>query len=76
MFFILTIILISVGVILVRQRKEKAGYALLILGWAHAIFQNVYTDKSFDAAFTTFFLGVAFVWYVQVKMGKHTKRRQ
>lgn len=73
MFFIITVILISAGVILVRQNKEKAGYALLVLGWAHAIFQNVYTDKSVEAAFTTFFLGIAFIWFVQTKMSKRKK---
>lgn len=73
MFFILTVILISAGVILVRQNKDKAGYALLVLGWIAATVITALTSTQWDAGFITFFLGIAFIWFVQTKMSKRKK---
>lgn len=76
MFFIATVILISAGVILVRQNKEEAGYALMILGWVTATIVTALTSSQWDAGFITFFMGIAFIWFVQTKNGKQKKLKR
>jgi|GEM_PF-4090851 len=71
MFFIITLILIVTGILLLHNQKVAVGYSVLALGWIHAIVQNIISDHSIEAAFTTLFIGLAFVWFVQYKMESH-----
>lgn len=73
MFFVITVALLLVGVFCLRKDNPLAGYGLLIAGWLHAMFQNIYTDKSWEAAFTTFFMGLFFICYVQWKLDNNKK---
>lgn len=73
MFFIITTIILITGILLLRKNKITAGYATLILGWLFAVVTTVFTSTAWDAGFSTFFLGLAFIAYVQWKMKSRKK---
>lgn len=70
--FVIVSILWLIGVLLLRKNKELLGYVLIVAGWILSIVAEVIFSSAWDRGFGSFFVGLVFIWFVQMKMKAST----
>lgn len=76
MSFIITTILLILGIIALRKRKDVLGYSLLTIGWVSAVVFAVIFDDSWDRGLVPALTGILFIWYTQRKINESRAKRR